>query len=333
MIICRTPMRISFIGGGSDLPSFYERHGGRVVSTSINKFMYLTVKNKFDSGIRASYSITEEVEKASDLQHPLIRAAMALTGVDQRVELASMADVPKGTGLGSSSSFTVCLLHALNTLKGKAVTPEYLAREAAKIEIEICGEPIGKQDQYAAAYGGLNDIAFDPGGTVSVKPVISLSETQKKLSDHIMLFYTGVSRSASSVLNEQNAAIKNTQKSVGLVREIAELCEPFLTSFRSNDFAVMGEILDESWKLKRQITKSISNTEIDRLYEKGCQAGAYGGKLLGAGNGGFLMFLVHPEKQQDVRNIFNTKLREMPVEIHEFGSQIIFHTETEIGWH
>lgn len=329
MIICRTPMRISFIGGGSDLPSFYEHHGGLVVSTSINKFVYITIQNKFDTGIRASYSITEEVEKASDLKHPLIRAAMSLTGINKRVELASMADVPKGTGLGSSSSFTVSLLHALNALKGRPVTHEYLANMAAKIEIEICGEPIGKQDQYAAAYGGLNEIAFYPGGSVSVKPVISSLEARKKLSRHIMLFYTGVTRSASSILKDQNTAIMNEHASVTLIKQIRGLVEPFIASFKSNDFEAMGEILDNSWKLKRQITKSISNPEIDDLYAEGRRAGAYGGKLLGAGSGGFLMFLVNPEKHQDVYNALNSKLSQMPVEFDECGSQVIFNSENK----
>ena len=289
--------------------------------------MYLTVKDKFDSGIRASYSITEDVEKVTQLKHPLIRSAMQLTGIDKGVEVASMADVPKGTGLGSSSSFTVCLLHALNSLRGKTVSADYLAREACKIEIEMCNEPIGKQDQYAAAFGGINEISFHAQGTVSVSPVSCSNVTQENLNHHMLLFYTGKSRSASSVLAEQSYLLKTKTETVRLVDEIKNLCDPFLCAMKKNDIETMGKILSESWNLKRKTAKSVSNDTIEEYIKIGRRAGAYGGKLLGAGNGGFIMFLAPPETHNELRTNLGSRLKEMPVKTHPFGSQIIYQTD------
>ena len=331
MIICRTPMRVSFVGGGSDLPSFYRQHQGSVVSTSIDKYMYITLKNKFDTGIRASYSVTEEVDDLTDLKHPLIKAAFQVTGIKQGVELASMADVPKGTGLGSSSSFTVSLLHALNALNGKVVTAEYLASEASRIEIDICKEPIGKQDQYAAAYGGLNQITFHEQDSVTVNPVVCKQVVHRQLNDHLMLIYTGQSRSASTVLATQNKRLMENRDAFNLTEKMMLLCNPFLETLRAGDMKILGEILSDSWEMKRRISDSISNSKIDDQYERAMKAGAYGGKLLGAGNGGFLMFLVAPELQQDVRNTIGGTFREMPTKLSQHGSQIIFYNATDAG--
>jgi D-glycero-alpha-D-manno-heptose-7-phosphate kinase len=325
MIISKTPMRMSFVGGGSDLGSFYRQHGGAVVSTAIDKYMYITANRKFDSGIRASYAQTEEVDAAHQIKHPLIRACLGLIGIDGAIELASMADIPsKGTGLGSSSSFTVGLLHALYCFKHRYVSNEQLASEACNIEIEICGNPIGKQDQYAAAYGGLNYIRFHPDESVSVDPIICNAETLQRLQDHILVFYTGRSRGAGELLAEQT---KKTASDPGVQETLARmvaLAADLKRELERYNVGAFGEILHENWILKKTLVEGISDGELDEWYEIGRNAGALGGKLLGAGRGGFIMFFAPPERHAAIAHALPA-LREIKFRFDTNGSQIIFY--------
>jgi D-glycero-alpha-D-manno-heptose-7-phosphate kinase len=325
MIISKTPMRMSFVGGGSDLPSFYRTFGGAVVSTSIDKYMYITVNQKFDSGIRASYARTEEVARASDIQHPLIRAALRLVGIEGGVEMSSMADIPsRGTGLGSSSSFTVGLLHALYGFVQRYVSAEQLAREACHIEIDICGEPIGKQDQYAAAFGGLRYIRFHPDESVSVEPIICSRETIEQLERHITVFYTGRSRSASELLARQSERTASQDRTQETLKQMVALANDLKIGLERNDLGMFGEVLHENWMLKRGLLDEISDAQIDEWYEAARSAGARGGKLLGAGAGGFLMFFAPPERHEAIAHRL-PGLRQMRFGFDRDGSQIIFY--------
>lgn len=325
MIISKTPMRMSFVGGGSDLSSFYRQHGGAVVSTAIDKYMYITVNRKFDSGIRASYSMTEEVEAAHQIKHPLIRAGLGLVGIEGGIELASMADIPsRGTGLGSSSSFTVGLLHALYGFKNQYVSKQQLASESCHIEIEICGDPIGKQDQYAAAYGGLNYIRFHPDESVSVDPIICDSETLQRLQDHILVFYTGRSREASELLAEQTKKTASETRVQQTLIKMVALAADLKRELEPNNLDAFGEILHENWALKKTLVDEISDGEIDNWYETGRRSGALGGKLLGAGRGGFMMFFAPPERHAAIVHAL-PGLREVRFRFDTNGSQIIFY--------
>jgi D-glycero-alpha-D-manno-heptose-7-phosphate kinase len=324
MIISRTPLRISFAGGGSDLQAYY-RHGyGAVTSTAINKYIYITVNRKFDDRIRLSYSKTEIVDSVDDIQHDIVREAMKLTGVDRGVEITSVADIPsRGTGLGSSSSFTAGLLNALYAFDGKFTSAERLASEACRIEIEILGEPIGKQDQYAGAYGGMNHIQFNSDGTVFVDPVICSMRTKELLNERLMLFYTGLTRRASSILTEQK---KKTDRKLETLGEMVRLSEELRDALRANDLDEFGETLHRGWTLKKELAGGISNPEIDGFYEKARRAGAIGGKVLGAGGGGFLLFYCEEGKQAAVREALSA-LKETQFKLEPQGSKIIYVEE------
>jgi D-glycero-alpha-D-manno-heptose-7-phosphate kinase len=325
MIVSRTPMRMSFVGGGTDLPSFYRRFGGAVVSTAIDKYMYITVNRKFDSGVRASYAKTEEVEHGHQIQHPLIRSVLALLGIDGGVELASMADIPaRGTGLGSSSSFTVGLLHALHAFQHRYVSAEDLARESCHIEIDVCGEPIGKQDQYAASYGGLNYIRFHPDDTVSVDPIVCDPDTVRRLEERILVFFTGRSRSASALLAEQSQRTASEERIQDTLKKMVRLAADLKIELEKNNLDAFGEILHENWVLKKSLVAEISDAEIEGWYEAARNAGAVGGKLLGAGRGGFLMFFAPPERHDEIRRVL-PGLRPMKFGLDSNGSQIIFY--------
>jgi D-glycero-alpha-D-manno-heptose-7-phosphate kinase len=325
MIISKTPMRMSFVGGGSDLPSFYRRFGGAVVSMAVDKYMYITVNQKFDTGIRASYSQTEEVEAAHQIKHPLIRACLAQVGIEGGVEIASMADIPsRGTGLGSSSSFTVGLLHALYGFEHRYVSSEQLAREACHIEIDICGDPIGKQDQYAAAHGGLNYIRFHPDETVSVDPILCRREALAELQQGIQCFYTGRIRSASELLAVQSQKVASEAKAQETLRAMVKLAGDLKAELERSNLGAFGEILHENWMRKRSLMEGISDGEIDDWYERARKAGALGGKLLGAGRGGFLMFFAPPERHAAIAHAL-PGLREIRFGLDGSGSQIIFY--------
>lgn len=324
MIISRTPLRMSFVGGGSDLPAYYRAFGGAVVSTAINKYIYLTVNPKFDQRIRVSYSRTEEARTADKIRHPLVREALKSVGISGGIEITSVADIPaKGTGLGSSSSFTVGLLNALHAYCERHASAEQLARESCQIEIDQCGEPIGKQDQYAAAFGGLNYIRFNPDDTVAVEPIICKRQTLSELHRHLMVFYTGLHRSAASVLKGQQSELKQRKPKQRLMARMVELASVLRRELQANHLPAFGEIIHENWELKRQLSTGITNPSIDRWYERARKAGAVGGKLLGAGSGGFLMFFVPLERQEAVQRALSD-LRLIDFGFEPQGSKIIF---------
>lgn len=324
MIISQTPLRISFLGGGSDLPSYYRSKGGAVLSTAIDKCVYVTVSPKFDDAVRVSYSRTEEVDTADQVEHPIVRESLGLLGIKGGVEITSVADIPsKGTGLGSSSSFAVGVLNALHAYAGRHASAERLAEESCDIELGRCGEPIGKQDQYAAAFGGFNFIRFNADDSVEVRKVLCRPETLDQLQSMLMMFYTGITRSASALLKEQSANMVGEDEKIAAMGRMVASAESVLGDLQSDRLDTLGEALDESWQLKKSLARGISNPEIDEAYAAARSAGALGGKILGAGGGGFLLFLVPPEKQSAVRQALG-RLRHLPVRFSRHGSRIIF---------
>jgi D-glycero-alpha-D-manno-heptose-7-phosphate kinase len=324
MIISRTPLRVSFFGGGSDLPAYYRRHGGAVLSTAIDKSVYVTVSRKFDDAVRVSYSRTEEVARASEVNHPLVREALALLGIDGGVEITSVADIPaRGTGLGSSSAFTAGLLNALHAHAGRHASAATLAEESCHIEIDRCHEPIGKQDQYAAAFGGFNFIRFNPDESVEVKKVICPPGVLAELQSRLLFFYTGVTRSASALLERQSANLAKPGAQSDATGELVHMAEAGFEALCAGKLDLIGPMLDEAWGLKRQLNDGVSNALVDEAYDAARAAGAEGGKLLGAGGGGFLMFLAPPEQHKHVRDAL-ASLRETPFSFAPHGSSIIF---------
>ena len=330
MIISRTPLRTSFVGGGSDLPAFYKTDKGAVVSTAINKYVYITVNKKFDRKIRASYSVTEIVDSVDELNHELIREALKLLDLDGGIEITSIADIPsQGTGLGSSSSYTVGLLNALYAYKGVHVCAEQLAREACEIEIERCSKPIGKQDQYIAAYGGLQYIQFNSDETVFVDPIIHLRDTRTELEKHLLLFYTGLTRSSDSILHEQTKNTEQQEDKRKTLHHMVELAGELRDALIRNDLESFGEILHRGWLEKRKMASNISNSTIDEWYERARKYGAIGGKILGAGGGGFLLLYAPPEKHEDIINAL-PGLRPFPFRFEPQGSKITYVEDN--GW-
>lgn len=324
MIISRTPLRMSFVGGGSDLPSFYRQFGGAVVSTAIAKYVYVTVNPKFDHHTRVSYSKTEEVETVAEIQHPLVRESMKLLRIKGGIEITSIADIPsRGTGLGSSSSFTVGLLHALHAFSGRYASADRLAQEACKIEIERCREPIGKQDQYAAAFGGLSFIQFNPDDSVSVDPIVCRRETLQQLDENILTFYTGLSRSASEILKNQQAAVAAAKAKQNMLRKMVKLAHDLRTELQKNNLSAFGEIIHENWELKRSLASGVSSSAIDDWYARARKHGAIGGKLLGAGSGGFLMFYAPRARHDEIAKELD-ELRRVDFGFEAQGSKIIF---------
>lgn len=325
MIISRTPLRISFAGGGSDLPAFYRRHGGAVISTAIDKYIFININKKFDSGIRVSYSKTEEVANANQVEHPLVRAALKYLNIEGGLEITTIADIPsKGTGLGSSSSFTVGLLHALNAFKGRYVSNAQLGSDSCHIEIDLCKEPIGKQDQYAAAFGGLNLIEFRPDDSVIVSPVICDPATILALEANLLVFYTGITRSASPLLKQQSEAIAGNEEKTRAMMRMVELAYILRDELHRNNIAAFGEILHESWMLKKSTATGISTDEIDGWYNGAREAGATGGKILGAGAGGFLMVYAPLESHAAIKAALHM-LRPIRIGFEPLGSRIIFY--------
>jgi D-glycero-alpha-D-manno-heptose-7-phosphate kinase len=324
MIVSKTPMRMSFVGGGSDLPAFYREEVGAVLSTSIDKYMYICANKKFDGRIRVSYSRTEDVGQWHQVQHPLVRAALDLVGIDSGIEIASMADIPsQGSGLGSSSTYTVGLLNALYAYRNQFASKEDLARQACEIEIDRCGEPIGKQDQYAAAYGGLNLIRFHPDNSVSVDPVICKPSLLQEFEDSILVFFTGRTRSASAVLANQSASMQAADRRL-LIRRMVQLAFEMKAQLEYGVLDHIGDLLDENWRLKAQLTAGISDSQIDAWYAKGVENGALGGKLLGAGNGGFIMFYAPEEKHAQIRAALS-ELEPVKFRFDRAGAQIVFY--------
>jgi len=328
MIVSKTPFRMSFVGGGSDLPAFYREEAGAVLSTSIDKYMYIAVNRKFDERIRISYSRTEEVETPGQVEHPLVRHALEVAGIDGGIEITSMADIPsRGTGLGSSSAYTVGLLNALFAYRNEYASKETLARLACEIEITRCREPIGKQDQYAAAYGGLNLIRFHPDDSVSVDPVICAPAVLAELEASMLVFYTGRSRSASAVLAEQNASVEANRAPL---RRMAQLAGELKKELESGALDCVGPILDENWRLKQEISTGVSDVHINEWYATGMANGALGGKLLGAGRGGFLMFFAPPDRHTRIRRTL-PDLKPVIFRFDRTGAQIVFYQPMDIA--
>jgi D-glycero-alpha-D-manno-heptose-7-phosphate kinase len=321
MIISRTPLRVSFVGGGTDLPNFCDKEKGAVISIAIKKYVYLIVHPSFFNKNIIVYKKREEIEDINKIDNQLIKEIMKFSNVFKNVEIHSLAEVPAGTGLGSSSSFTVGLLNALYAYQEKCLTKENLAKKACKIEIDILKEPIGRQDQYAATYGGLNKIEFE-GENVIINPIICKNETKERLEKNLMLFYLGGARSSSRILSQQNHNI-NKKDIFEMNIKMRDLAYEMETALSENDLEKFGELLNKNWMLKKQLAKGISNLEIDKYYDLAIGAGAKGGKLLGAGGTGFLLFYVEPEKQQSVREVLSG-LKEEKIEIDYEGSKIIY---------
>jgi D-glycero-alpha-D-manno-heptose-7-phosphate kinase len=321
MIITRTPFRISFAGGGTDLAAYYEREPGAVLSTAIDKYMYITVNERFGNTFRISYSRTELAESPGEIEHPIVRASFEMLDVKTGIELVSIADLPAQGGMGSSSSFTVGILHALHALQGHVVTAKRLAEQACDIEIERLGEPIGKQDQYIAAYGGLQLIQFMPNGQVYVDPVICRPETLQELNRRLMLFFIGGARNARDVLGKQRMNTDEKMPALRRLRDLAFELKDILTLGR--DLNAFGHGLHQAWEAKKCLEKSIHNSAIDEYYAKALEAGALGGKLLGAGGGGFLLFFCEPHLQDKVRRALQP-LPETRFRMEPQGSKVIY---------
>ncbi|MBS3067636.1 GHMP kinase [Candidatus Micrarchaeota archaeon] len=322
MILSRTPLRVSFFGGGTDFEDYYKLDHGCVLTSTIDKYIYLMVNRKFDRTIQLNYKITEIVSSIDEIRHPTIREGMRLVGINKEFELSAIADVPAhGTGLGSSSSFIVGALNAMHTYKKENVDAEQLATEACKIEIDVLKEPIGKQDQYIAAYGGFRFIRFSRDGTVTVTKINASEETIGRLYKKLMFFYTGGGRKASDILTTQKRNIKDKIETLNKMRQIANKMHKQLDNKVIDGF---GEALNDSWKLKRSLADKISNDIIDAYYEKAMMAGASGGKILGAGGSGFLMFYCEEEKQSVVRKALSN-LREVCFKFEEEGTKIIYN--------
>lgn len=321
MIVVETPLRLSFNGGGTDFEDFYKDHGGAVLSAAIDKSVFVIVKERFDNKIYLNWSKKEIVDKVDEIEHELIREAMKLTGVYQGVEITTLSDVPsEGSGLGSSSSITVGLLHALYTYQNRLVTAEDLAQQACKIEIDILGKPIGKQDQYIAAYGNMKFITFSRE-KIKVENVNISSTTKRRLNEHLLLFYTGNTRDANKILKKQKATIKFN---LPILKEKIMLAYNTKQAIEEKSFDEFGELLDQGWNLKRKLNPDTTNTEIDDMYQQAKSAGASGGKVVGAGGGGFMLLYVPMNKRSAVRASM-AHLEELPFHFAEDGSKVIFN--------
>lgn len=320
MIITKTPFRVSFVGGGTDIADYYRTGYGAVVSVCINKYMYITVNKRFDDCIRVSYSTTEIVNEIDELKHDLVKECLRMTGIKKGIEITSIADIPSGTGLGSSSCFTVGLLNALFTYTGIQVFPEKLAKLASEIEIDILKHPIGKQDQYACACGGINFFRFNANETVEREQIV-LGECQlQKMNRKFLLFYTGIRRSADDILQEQKMTMNSKLLILNEMKDQAVKIKDRLMKEGFGEW--MGSELNAGWMRKKRLTENISNQTIDALYVKALEAGAIGGKILGAGGGGFLLVYCDEEKQNAVKEAVG--LKEIGFAVSQYGSQVVY---------
>lgn len=321
MIITKTPFRVSFCGGGSDMANFYEKYGGCVLSTSINKYCYISIHPYFNENqTLLKYSENELVDSPDQIRHRIFRQVLTDMGI-HGVEISSTADIPGGTGLGSSSTFTVGLLNSLNCYKGKFVSKDKLAKLACEVEIEKLGNPIGKQDQYGAALGGLNFIKFNQDGSVSHEPILMEGKTYKELQKNLLMFYTGTTRSANTILAEQTKNITSEDKARNLLK-MCGLAKDMKVALENNDISSFGRILDEGWQLKKELASGIANPAIDEAYEIAMKNGALGGKLLGAGGGGFLLFYCEEEKQEQLKKAIG--LKELDFSFERDGTSVIY---------
>lgn len=329
MIISRTPFRISFVGGGTDLRSFYSEEPGQVLSTSIDKYIYVVVKRQIgivEFKYRVNWSQVEFRNRIEDIAHPIVREALKLLEIDFPIEITTFADVPANTGLGSSSAFAVGLVHALHAMKGEHVTKYVLASEAAHIEVDVLGRTMGKQDHFAAAYGNLNVFTFHPNEVVTVDPVFYSPEVWRELEQNLLLFYTKVKRDSSNVLRIQEMEAENNRFILRQMKDLVSILQDVLSTGKNlNRF---GEILHQNWEFKRTLADSITSSPIDRYYEKALKAGAIGGKLLGAGGGGFLLFYVKPKNKQAVIQSLS-ELFHLEIGLDSEGTRITYYDQTK----
>jgi len=332
MIISRTPFRISFFGGGTDYPVWYKENEGSVISASINKYCYITCRYLppfFGYKYRIVYSQREHAHSLSEVKHPSVRECIRFMGLDKGIEVHHDGDLPARTGLGSSSSFTVGLLNALYALKGKMVSKKQLTLDAIHVEQEKIKEHVGSQDQTIAAFGGFNKISFN-SHNIEVQPVTVDFEKMQHFQKHLMLFFTGFSRTASEIAKEQIKETSNKKKELSAMHEMVAAAMDILNQSKDN-FNEFGKLLNESWQIKRSLTSKISTPVIDEIYEAALRAGATGGKLLGAGGGGFILFFVKPELQPQVRKALS-KLLYVPFRFDTLGSQIIYYAPDHHSW-
>lgn len=321
MIISQTPLRISLAGGGTDLANYYKTSEGFVLSTAIDKFIHVAIKERFDDLIYVDYSKKEIVNSIEEIQHDLVREAAKITGMKNGFEVMMLADIPsEGSGLGSSSSLTVGLLHAFYQYKGKLVTSEQLAKEACEIEIDILKRPIGKQDQYIAAYGGLKAFRFCKDDKVEVADIEIESDPKRRLGSNLLLFFTNSTRNASSILEEQS---KNINNKIKFHHKIKELAYDSLDGLNTLDINRIGENLKINWEMKKKLASNVSNRDIDKMYSLAMEGGALGAKISGAGGGGFLLVYCERDKQDNLRRALKG-YRELPFLLEKFGSKIIF---------
>jgi D-glycero-alpha-D-manno-heptose-7-phosphate kinase len=322
VIITQTPLRVSLAGGGTDLPDFYQQEDGGTLSFAIDKYIFVIVSERFDKRIYVNYTKKEIVESVDEIQHELVREAMRKTRVHEGVEITMLADIPsEGSGLGSSSSLTVGLLNALYNFRGRQMPASHLAREACEIEIDICGKPIGKQDQYIAAFGGVHEFTYRADGSVVPRGVQLTPAERRRLGGDLMLFFTDITRQASGILGEQK---RRTGDNIDYLRRIREGVPRVRAALEAGRFETVGEVLHESWEMKKKLAGNISNAQIDAMYSRALAAGAAGGKIAGAGGGGFLLLYVPPARQADVRAAL-ADYREFPWLIEEDGSKVIFN--------
>lgn len=322
MIIVQTPLRISFFGGGTDFPSYYMEEGGCVLSSAIDKYIFITVKSRFDEKLRIGWTRTEMVDSVDQVQHELIREALSLTGVSKGIEVTTMGDIPsEGSGLGSSSTVTVGTLQALYTYLGEIVSKERLAKEACEIEIEKLRKPIGIQDQYIAAYGNLRFFEFCADGQVKTEKVPVSADLRREFNDRFLLFFTGISRRADSVLTEQKGNIKDR---LSVLREIKQIAYQAKSELQGGQFDSFGSLMHRTWELKKRMAGPISNGVIDEIYNAARNAGAVGGKITGAGGGGFILLYAPHEKHRAIRAALS-KLQELPFQLESDGSKVIFN--------
>lgn len=319
MIIVQTPLRVSFLGGGTDFEDFYLNYGGAVLSTAIDKYAFVVMKQRFDDMIYVNYSKKEIVSNVDDLEHELVREAMKMAGVEKGVEISTFVDVREGTGLGSSSSITVGLLQSLYAYKGEAETAGTLARQACQIEVDILGKPMGRQDQYIAAYGNMRFITFSGEG-ISAEKVVLSKEGKTKLSERLMLFFTKRTRRSGEILAEQKANIADR---VEVLKEMTKLAYQGREAITRETFDELGEMLHKGWQLKRQLASKISNSDLDEMYQAALNSGALGGKITGAGGGGFLLLYAPAQRRDDIRSAL-WGLEEIPLRFEADGTKVIF---------
>jgi D-glycero-alpha-D-manno-heptose-7-phosphate kinase len=322
MIVVQTPLRVSFLGGGTDFPDFYRQEDGCVLSTAIDKYIYVIVKQRFDARIRIGYTRTELVDRLDEVQHELVRESLRLTGINRQIELSTMGDIPaEGSGLGSSSTVTVGCLNALYTYLGEPRPPLELAKQACHIEIGVLGRPIGKQDQYIAAYGGLRFLCFHPDETVTAERLPLEPDVERRLSRSLMLYYTGITRQAADILREQ---VARTGSQMGLLRELKALAWEGRRALLGGDTDAVGRLMHEGWLVKCRLASCITMPAIDALYARAREAGALGGKITGAGGGGFMLLYVPLDRQDAVRATLGD-LRELPCNLEHDGSKVILN--------